>query len=253
MLFRRVAEHFRKQEWTAIGIDLVITVLGVFIGIQTANWNAARIDQTRAHTYLERIHADLQADISNYNQRIEFWSSVSRYGRTCLSYADTGDAHGATQWQILLGCFQASQLDEYFTTSATYDELKGAGELSLIGKVELRNELASYYTNAANPTLSERPTYRVHVRGVIPLEVQDYIWTHCYGSSMSQEQTLLDCVSPTSEARAREVVNAIRGDRALMAELCYWMSTMTVAALIGRDRTGHATQLSQAVEAELGR
>lgn len=34
MLLRRVISHVRKQEWTAIGIDFVIVVVGVFVGIQ---------------------------------------------------------------------------------------------------------------------------------------------------------------------------------------------------------------------------
>jgi hypothetical protein len=42
MLLRRVIKHVRKQEWTAIAIDFVIVVVGVFIGIQAANWNEAR-------------------------------------------------------------------------------------------------------------------------------------------------------------------------------------------------------------------
>ena len=34
MLLRRVIQHVRQQEWTAIGIDFVIVVMGVFIGLQ---------------------------------------------------------------------------------------------------------------------------------------------------------------------------------------------------------------------------
>ena len=253
MLLRRVIGHFRKQEWTAIGIDFVIVVLGVFIGLQVANWNEARADSVRARAYLERIHADLQTDLANYQDRLAFWGVVSGYGRTGLAYAETGDAAGKSQWQLLLSYFQASQVAEYFTTSATYDELKSAGELRLIGDVALRNELAGYYINAANPVLTERPAYRMHVRGIIPLDVPDYIWTHCYGSTPTQQQVLLDCASPISEARAAGIVTAIRSDRALMGELRYWMSTMTVAAQIGGDRQERATQLLGAVEAEMGR
>jgi hypothetical protein len=47
MLLRRVAEHVRQQHWTAIGIDLAIVVLGVFIGLQVANWNQAAIERAR--------------------------------------------------------------------------------------------------------------------------------------------------------------------------------------------------------------
>ena len=34
MILRRVIGHFRRQEWTAIAIDFVIVVVGVFVGIQ---------------------------------------------------------------------------------------------------------------------------------------------------------------------------------------------------------------------------
>ena len=39
MLLRRVIEHVKSQNWTAIALDFVIVVVGVFIGIQVSNWN----------------------------------------------------------------------------------------------------------------------------------------------------------------------------------------------------------------------
>jgi len=176
MTLRRVIDHFRRQEWTAIAIDFVIVVVGVFVGIQVSNWNAARIDKARAHAYLERIRADLDADLANYGDRLGFWGRVSDYGAKGLSYAETGDAGNQTQWALLLAYFQASQVAEFFTTRTTYDELQSGGELGLISDLELRDGLAQYYTSAGNPALTERPAYRMHLRGVIPLDVQLYIW-----------------------------------------------------------------------------
>ena len=251
MLLRRVIDHVRRQDWAAVAIDFVITVGGVFVGLQAANWNEARVNRERAHAYLERIESDLQTDLRNYRDRMAFWRVVSNYGRQGLAYADSGNAGETSQWRLLLAYFQASQVAEYYTASATWDELKSAGELHLIADVDLRNALASYYTNAANPVLTERPAYRVHVRGIVPIDVQDYIWARCFSTTPSGEQALVDCQSPISEARAAVIVNAIRNDRALMNELRYWMSTMTVAANIGQDRVENATQLSRAVEAHL--
>lgn len=252
MLLHRIVEHVRTQAWTAIAIDFVIVVTGVFIGIQAANWNEARADKARARVYLERIQSDLKADLANYRDRMQFWRAVSAYGRTGLVYADTGRPDDGTHWDVLLAYFQASQVAEFLTTSTTYDELKGAGELNLIANLELRNALAGYYTNAGNPALTERPAYRQHVRGRIPIDVQVYIWTKCYASNEQGEQRLLDCPSPLAEGRAIQVVNSIGSDRELMSELRYWMSTMHVASLIGRDRAGLATQVLAAVDAELG-
>ena len=33
MILRRIIAHFRKQEWTAIALDFVIVVVGVFVGL----------------------------------------------------------------------------------------------------------------------------------------------------------------------------------------------------------------------------
>ena len=251
MLLRRVIEHVRRQEWTAIAIDFFIVVVGVFIGIQVANWNEARVNDARASGYLERIHNDLEADLTNYRDRIHFWATVSDYGRKGLAYADTGRTSDMTQWNLLLAYFQASQVGEFVTTGTTYEELKSAGELGLITNIDLRNALGMYYTNAGNPALSERPAYRENVRGIIPLDVQLYIWTNCYASNEQAEQQLRACASPVSEERAAEIVSAIGSDKSLMSELRYWMSTMHVASIIGRDRMALAKQVKASVHAEL--
>lgn len=253
MLLRRVIAHLRKQEWTAIAIDFVIVVVGVFIGMQVANWNDERADRERARGYLERIHEDIEADLANYENRLEFWSRTLAFGRTGLAYADTRQAGELTQWDLLLAYFQASQVAEFFTTDTTYEELKSAGELGLIADLDLRNSLAGYYTNAANPAMTERPAYRMHVRGLIPVDVQLYIWANCYASNPEGEQEFRECAAPISEMRAAQVVNAISRDASLMSELRYWVSTLHVASLIGRDRTARANLVLSEVAVELGR
>ncbi len=67
MLLRRVIQHIRKQEWTAIWIDLVIVVLGVFIGIQVANWNEDRASRNAEVRHLEEIAEDLRGDIATFD------------------------------------------------------------------------------------------------------------------------------------------------------------------------------------------
>lgn len=59
MILRRVIEHFRKQEWTAIFLDFVIVVLGVFVGIQVSNWNAARADRAEERQLLTRLRDEV--------------------------------------------------------------------------------------------------------------------------------------------------------------------------------------------------
>lgn len=56
MLLRRVMQHVKDQNWVAVGIDFVIVVVGLFIGIQVASWNNARRDREAEALYLDRLH-----------------------------------------------------------------------------------------------------------------------------------------------------------------------------------------------------
>jgi len=61
MILRRVIAHFRKQEWTAIAIDFVIVVVGVFVGLQVNNWNEARSERAREAFAIAALRSDSQA------------------------------------------------------------------------------------------------------------------------------------------------------------------------------------------------
>jgi hypothetical protein len=63
MILRRIIAHWRKQEWTAIGIDFVIVVVGVFIGIQVANWNEGQSDKRALEAALDRLRSEMAANI----------------------------------------------------------------------------------------------------------------------------------------------------------------------------------------------
>ena len=65
MILRRVIAHVRKQEWTAIWIDLGIVVLGVVIGIQVANWNEARGDRAAYEAALGRLSAEIDTNLAS--------------------------------------------------------------------------------------------------------------------------------------------------------------------------------------------
>jgi hypothetical protein len=51
MILRRVIEHVKAQNWTAMALDFLIVVTGVFIGIQVAVTRRFHdLDLTRAES-----------------------------------------------------------------------------------------------------------------------------------------------------------------------------------------------------------
>ena len=153
----------------------------------------------------------------------------------------------------MLAYFQASQLAEFATTRTTYDELKSAGKLGLVRNLAPRERLGRYYTLADNPSLSERPVYRERIRGIIPLDVQRYIWAECYQLTPDSRQALVSCDAPIDDARAAEILARISTDQGLMDNLRYWVSTMDIARIIASNRSVIVTDLRDAVLAEMTR
>jgi hypothetical protein len=64
MILRRVIEHVKEQNWTAVALDFFIVVLGVFIGIQVSNWNAARADHVREVRYLNNLAVEIREEVT---------------------------------------------------------------------------------------------------------------------------------------------------------------------------------------------
>ena len=62
MLPRRLMNHVNNQNLTAIVIELLVVVLGVFIGLQVDNWNQSRIEQNTVKSYYDRLIEDLRTN-----------------------------------------------------------------------------------------------------------------------------------------------------------------------------------------------
>ena len=64
MLLLRMTKHVRDQNWLAVGLDFVIVVAGVFIGVQLGNWNGANADKAAYEAALERYRAEIEVNLA---------------------------------------------------------------------------------------------------------------------------------------------------------------------------------------------
>jgi len=70
MILRGMGEQLKRQDWVAVGIELALVVVGVFLGIQVANWNDARKERGEEKAYLARIAGDARADVAALDEII---------------------------------------------------------------------------------------------------------------------------------------------------------------------------------------
>jgi hypothetical protein len=65
MILRRLGQSLTQQNWTAIVIEFVLLVAGVFLGIQVSNWNAARADRAAYEAALGRLGAEIDTNLAS--------------------------------------------------------------------------------------------------------------------------------------------------------------------------------------------
>jgi len=217
MILRRVIEHFKKQEWTAIAIDFIIVVAGVFIGIQVSNWNAARAEAAQEHEILAAIAEDLRADrVELQNGAASIVRSISATNYALSAIGEIG-AEAFTQREGALGdianaldlvdpdteqrtrLWSLSVSSSYPAASvAAFDALSNTGRLDIIRDRDMRRALQIYRQNWRGLDETQAGTMR-------PLRNEALSIGGRYGLSiltMSAEEDFLQALRENPELRA---------------------------------------------------
>jgi hypothetical protein len=180
MLLRRVIGHVREQNWSAIGIDFVIVVVGVFIGIQVSNWNSERATNRQAALFTANLEADLREEAWRYQFLIEYNLDVLAASETAVD-ALVGTAPLSDE-ALLVSAYRATQYKQAAQRRATYDELIATGTIGLIRNHTLRETAMRVYTIGTFDNLTREALesgYRKAFRMAVPNDVQRALNRDC--------------------------------------------------------------------------
>jgi hypothetical protein len=179
MILSSVTKHVKEQNWFAIFIDLLIVVLGVFIGIQVSNLNDKWAGEKQARVLLDRLYVDLNNEQKSYNSSLNYRRIVGDYAMTAID-ALNGE-NSVSDEAFVIGAYQASQTGRNTSYRATYREMLSTGQINLIRSEQLKSIIFGYYTEDVTniSTFSEQSTYRKFIRGLIPIAMQAAIKQAC--------------------------------------------------------------------------
>lgn len=161
MLLRRIIAHLRKQEWTAIAIDFVIVVLGVFVGIQVSNLKEARANRGIVDRHLAEIVEDLESHLQ-MNEALN-GSALARIGAVDYIYERAFNRQlprtlvlSTESWEApptppipedkldnLMGLINLVRIS--VGSRIAYDSLTSSGHMALIENRDLAREIQQYY------------------------------------------------------------------------------------------------------------
>ena len=180
MILRRVVEHLKHLHWTTIAIDLLIVVIGVFIGMQASILNQQRATDEQSAVSTARLKADLREEDWGYRFLIA-------YNREVLANADqaVGALDGTAPLPdevLLVSAYRATQYRNWLRRRATYDELVSTGAIGLIRDQNLLDTARRLYNIGPIEALVQeglRSRYREAFRMSLPNDVQRALGKQC--------------------------------------------------------------------------
>jgi len=252
MILSRVMHHVKNQQWTAVFLDFVIVVVGVFIGIQVSNWNAARENAQLGREYVRRLSLDLKVDLVGVRQQAAYYDEVLRAIRQADKLLQDPDADPKT---LVTTAYRATEVMYDPPTQATWRQIVSSGHLGLLPEGAVEGGLANYYGfNTAGDIYEQlsRSAYRRTVRQIIPLTIQQAIRAGCsdrrnqIGDVVGFVKT---CTLDADPALVKSAAQALKGDPEVAKTLRYQYSNLSTAI----DNIHAIGNLIQACLAALGK
>ena len=145
MILRRFMEHVRDQNWIAVGLDFLVVVSGIFLGMQVSDWNNSRKDRALERIYIERLAEDLQGDLRIftriYDESLQKKVYIT-YIDGLISGRDTGPFDPV---MFMEAVDNFGYIRSMGPGQTTWDELVSTGRMELIRNHTIKAEIAEYY------------------------------------------------------------------------------------------------------------
>lgn len=228
MILRRLSTAIRKQDWFTVLVETLIVVLGVFLGIQLGNWNAARSEQAQVETYLEQILIDLETDMETGRRGVMFSDGIDESAERLIAVAEgRPGADDITDTDLVAAVPEAGYAYLPYGTSGTYEEMISTGALGHLRDLELKRDLANYYSwlMAARQwddlVREEQYAYRAAIRGILSRE--QFAWARASYNMPDGDRAPLsgfDRAAFVERLRSRpEIVDSLRSMGAVQQRL----------------------------------
>ena len=230
MLLRRITKHVTEQNWFAVFLDFTIVVVGVFIGIQVANWNEARALDSQERELLIELKREIDSDAQNAKILRNHFKQVHAAAKRSLLFMDSGVSCHDKCWSVLADFFHASHWFPVAVKRSVFNEMR---RQSLPRSRDIVTAVEKYhsqnYINAL--VLDELPRYREAVRSILPVAVHEAYWSTCWSLESGVETIRYeDCPPAVSNNVAAEVVKSIQQHPAIRSTLTFWLSEITPTA-----------------------
>ena len=155
MILSRIIHHLKTQNWTAVGLEFLIVILGVVIGFQVTEWNTQRQAIARAELLTTRLIEDLRNEQWRVEGNAIYYAQVSDNAQRAIDALE--GRRSVDDETLVIEAFRATQIFSFPVIRTTYEELVATGTINLIADQALMTAAVEYYeTGPENLSLQDR-------------------------------------------------------------------------------------------------
>lgn len=251
MILRRLSQSLKEQNWTAIWIEFILLVSGVFLGIQVANWNEEQGDARLGKDYVQRLIRDLEQDQAAISAGGDYYSDILKSVQTTDELLRSANPDPR---ELVVNAYRATEITYIPPERATWDQIVSSGHLGLLPAGAIEAGLSKYYSFDIGLDVYRQgigSSYRQTVRKIIPLTMQIAMRAGCsdirdkWGNVVG---FVKECKLDVDPAAIKDVADALRSEPAVAADLRYQYSFAVTSAI---NLEGSSGAIASAL-AELG-
>lgn len=144
MILRRLAEAIARQDWFVVILEVLIVVIGIFLGLQVDDWNQQRKDRADEQVFLYRLHDDLmlasEMSARVRDRRLDRLQSILSASDVLFRRSDRDELTDDECTSI----GSSNYFNINVSSLSSLDELTGTGRLGIIRDAGLRTALVGF-------------------------------------------------------------------------------------------------------------
>ena len=144
MFIRRISEHLKAQNWIAIGLELTVVVVGIFLGFQVDRWYEQKQLQSEERDYLVALSEDFAATRESFVGLRDRHKDATESAVRLLSYR-IGDPIDLTHKGFYELLSDIQLIRAATERRGSYDLLISSGKIDLIRDENLRTQMSDFF------------------------------------------------------------------------------------------------------------
>ena len=180
---RRLAALLRERDWLGVLVEVLIVIVGVFLGLQAANWNQSRQDRQEERRYYAQIVVDLRRDLLSLETAEQRSRRHDRAAENVLAALNGEIPKTLSPAELAKDVHYAGFLYLPAPSRRTYDELISTGNLGLLHDSAAKDAIAAYYEAFAESRQwdgllrQQQADYWSATAGIVPRKVLQSAFT----------------------------------------------------------------------------